>query len=119
MVEKENAAAAAAAKEEEELQQTDLERRMEAAANNLEIRMEAATEAAEIAKRGMKEAAKESEVKVAAIKAAGDYVSFAGTLSAATAASTATYEFERYPTSTSNVVGVTRRSGYTLIIIML
>ena len=67
--EEENAAAAAAAKKEEELQQTDLERHMEAAAANLKIWMEAAAEVDEIAEKGMKEAAKEAKIKAAVAKA--------------------------------------------------
>ena len=95
---------------------------MEAAAAGLDIQMEAAAEADEIAKRGMKEAAKESEVKDTATKTAAEatnYVSYSGNSSASTAISTTTYVFARAPPSTSIVLGVARRSGYTCIIIML
>ena len=95
---------------------------MEAASVDLEKRMEVAVEATEIYGRGMKEAAEEAEVKAATTKAtakASDSVSFAGTMSAATASSTAKSAVVRYTNSTSSVVGAARRSGYTLITIML
>ena len=94
---------------------------MEAASAELQKRMEAAAEAAEIAKRGMKESAKEAKVKSAATKSAAkaaDSVSSAGTSSTDTVVSTTAFLL-RAPTSTSSVVSVSRRSGYTLIIIML
>ena len=95
---------------------------MKVAAANLERWMETAVEAAKIAKRGMKEVAKEAEVKAAAAKyavEATNYVSYTGALSADIAASTAASAFVKAPTYYSSVVGVARRSGYTLIIIML
>ena len=82
--------------------------------------MEAAAEADNITERGMKEASKEAEVKAATANAAAkasNSVSSEGNLSAATAASTAASMFTRDPTS--SVVGDTRRSGYTFLIIML
>ena len=116
--EEEDADAVAAADEEEEIQWTDLERQMEAAAADLERQMEAVAEADKIAKRGMKEAAEESMVKAAATKAT-DSVSSARNLSATTSASTTAFTFTRAPNPTSSVVGVARRSGYSLIRIML
>ena len=79
-------------------------------------------EAAEIDKRGMKEAAEESEVKSAVAKTtakAANSVSSDGVFSATIASSNAASAFARAHTSTSSVVGVARRSGYTLIIIIL
>ena len=79
-------------------------------------------EVAKITKRGTKEASEEAKVKAAAARAAtkaAGYVSSTGTSSAVTAASTTMYTFTRAPTSTSSVVGIAIRSGYTLIIIML
>ena len=84
--------------------------------------MEAAVEAAKIAKRGMKEVAKEAEVKAAVAKYATktfNYISSSGKFPPTTSASTYASVFVRAPTSTSSVVGVARRSGYTLKIIML
>ena len=95
---------------------------MEAAADDLEKQVEAVTEAARIPERGMKEAVKEAVAKAAATKAAVkffNYVSSSGTLSAATASYTTASTFARDPTSTISVVGVSRISGYTLIIIMI
>ena len=66
----------------------------------------------------MKEAAEEVEVKAAAAKAVY-YVSYSGTSYASTAASTDSSVFVSAPTSTGSVVGVARRRGYILIIIML
>ena len=66
----------------------------------------------------MNEAAEEAEVKSVAAKAS-DFISSAETPSTATAASTSAYAFVKDPTSTSSVVGVSRRSGYTSIIIMI
>ena len=73
-------------------------------------------------KRGTKEASKESEVKPAAAKAAAesaDSVYSDGTSSADTATFTATSVFARAHNYTGSVVGVTRRSEYTLIKIIL
>ena len=97
---------------------TYLKRCIEDVTDDLEIRLEAAAEAAKIAEREMKDASKEAKVKAAAAKAVNS-VSSAGTLSVATAASTDASGFARAPTYTSSVVGVARRSEYTLIIIML
>ena len=84
--------------------------------------MEAAAEADNITERGMKEASKEAEVKAATANAAAkasNSVSSEGNLSAATAAYTAASQFTRVPNDTSSAVGVDRRTGYTLIIILL
>ena len=91
---------------------------MEDAADDLEIRIETAVEADKIFESGMKEAAEESMVKAAATKAT-DSVSSARNLSATTSASTTAFTFTRAPNPTSSVVGVARRSGYSLIRIML
>ena len=117
--EEENAASATAAKEDYELRWNELEWRTEAAAADLKRLIEAAVEVAKIAERGVKGAAEESEVKAATAKAAADSLSSAGTSSADNSVSTATSTSTRAPTSTSSVVGVARRSGYILIIMML
>ena len=85
---------------------------MEATAAELERQMEAAAEASKIAERGMKKATEEAKVKSAAAKAANSVFS-SGILTAANDTSTAASMVVRYPTSTSSVVGVSRRSRYT------
>ena len=95
---------------------------MEAAAAGLEIRMKAAVEADKTAKIGMKEDARESKVKAAATKTADEsanYLSSVGILSTSISSSTATYALAGAPTSTSSVLGVPRRIGFTQIITML
>ena len=100
------------------MQLTDLKGWMEDSADNLERWVGAAAEAAKIAERVMKKSSEEYRVKVAAAKDVHS-VSSAGILSAATSMSTAASATVRIPNFTSSVVGVSRRSGYTLIIIIL
>ena len=123
MKEDENAAANADAKEEEEeLLWDDLEQRMEAASYDMERRVEAALEASKIAKSGIKEAVKEDRAKAAACKSAtkaANSVSSDENSSTATSDSTTAPAFARDPTSIISVVGVARKSGYKLLIIML
>lgn len=91
---------------------------MEDAADDLYRWVEAAADAAKISESGMKMTAREAEFKADDAKAT-DSVSSAGTSSAATAASTAASAFARAPNYTISVVGVDKRSGYTLLIIIL
>ena len=95
---------------------------MEAETTDLDIHMEAAVEADGFAERGMKEVTKEAEVKSTAAKASAksaNSISSARTSSTTTAASTTTSVLARDTNYTISVLGVARRSGYTLIIMML
>ena len=84
--------------------------------------MEVAEEASKISKRGIMDATKDAEFKAATANAAAkaaNSISSVGTSSAATTAATTASVFAKAPTYTSSVVGVARRGGYKLIIIML